>query len=51
MGQKQIQQKQSVHMAGDDTCKSVKCGGHLQWINTVDRLGSLCLECAIGTHS
>lgn len=29
----------------------VKCGGHLQWINTADRLGSLCLECAIGTHS
>lgn len=29
----------------------VKCGGHLQWINRADRLGSLCLECAIGTHS
>lgn len=28
-----------------------KCGGHLQWINTADRSGSLCLECAIGTHS
>lgn len=30
---------------------AVKCGGHLQWINTADRSGSLCLESAIGTHS
>lgn len=37
--------------AEDDTCESVEFGGHLQWINTADRLGSLCLECAIGTHS
>lgn len=35
----------------DVICESVECGGCLQWINTVDRWGSLCLECAIGTHS